>query len=257
MRALLGAHLAGELEDGGLLGGGDWGVGLVGRRRRRRRLPLLRVLVVAVGFEVGGGGEVDEEGEERADEGEEAREGEVPPRAARGDGAVGERGVRVGEDVDERGGEDDPGGVALDEEEAARVPGLPAERPRERHGEADADGARHEDGEQGARLEPRRRRPVPAHPRHRRHLPRREAPRPRHGHVNALAGVSRDGDGERGGEASRRVDGVKNDFSSVQFLQCEVGPRRWGFVEFFFLLTEYFFVSSRRGRSAGVRISHV
>uniref|UniRef100_A0A0D3G3M3 Uncharacterized protein n=1 Tax=Oryza barthii TaxID=65489 RepID=A0A0D3G3M3_9ORYZ len=92
---------------GGLLGGGDWGVGLVGRRRR---LPLLRVLVVAVGFEVGGGGEVDEEGEERADEGEEAREGEVPPRAARGDGAVGERGVRVGEDVDERSGEDDPGG---------------------------------------------------------------------------------------------------------------------------------------------------
>jgi len=158
--ALLGAHLAGELEHRNLLG--DWGVW-----RFLVAVAVVGVGVgadVGVGLEVGGSGEVDEEREQRADEGEEAREGEVPPGPARGDGAVGERGVRVGEHVDERGGEDDPRRVALDEEQAPRVVGAAAEGARERDGEADADGAGDEDGEQGPRLEPRGRRAVAADP---------------------------------------------------------------------------------------------
>jgi hypothetical protein len=152
--ALLGAHFAGEFKDGGFFGNrGVW-----------RLLVAVAAAAVAVGLEVGGGGEVDEEREQRADEGEEPREGEVPPGPARGDGAVGEGGVRVGEHVDERGGEDDPGRVALDEQQAPRVVGAPPERPRERDGEADADGASDEDRQQGPRLEPRGRRAVAAGP---------------------------------------------------------------------------------------------
>lgn len=180
-RALLGAHLTGELEHRDLLG--DWGVG---------RFPVavgVGVGVpadVGVGLEVGGSREVDEEREQRADEGEETREGEVPPGPARGDGAVGERGVRVGEHVDERGGEDDPCRVALDEEQAPRVAGAAAERARERDGEADADGAGDEDGQQRPRLEPRGRRAVAAGPGERR-AAGGEAPGAGHGASAAAA----------------------------------------------------------------------
>jgi hypothetical protein len=168
--AFPGAHFPCELEDGRRLLGDRLVVGL-----------LLAGADVAVGLEVGGRREVDEEREQRADEGEQPREGEVPPGPARGDGAVGERGLRVREHVDERGGEDDPRSVALDEEQPPRVRRAAPERPRQRDGEADADGAGHEDGEQGPRLEPRSRRAVAAGAGEGRHVAGGEAARARHG----------------------------------------------------------------------------
>lgn len=63
---------------------------------------------------MGGGGDVDEEGEEGAGDGAEAGEGEVAPRVAGSHVAVGEGLEGVGEDVDEGGGEDDAGGEGLD-----------------------------------------------------------------------------------------------------------------------------------------------
>uniref|UniRef100_A0A0D3F9E0 Uncharacterized protein n=1 Tax=Oryza barthii TaxID=65489 RepID=A0A0D3F9E0_9ORYZ len=61
--------------------GGDWNIGLVGAVAPPR--------ASGHGFEVGRGGEVNEKGKERTDEGEEAGEGEVPPGASRGNGTVG------------------------------------------------------------------------------------------------------------------------------------------------------------------------
>lgn len=75
-------------------------------------LPL--AVAVAVAVDVWRGGEVDEQGKEDADEGDEAGEGEVLPRVAGGDLAVGKGVEGVGEDVDEGGGEDNARREALD-----------------------------------------------------------------------------------------------------------------------------------------------
>lgn len=88
---------------------------------------------------------VDKEGEEGAYEGKEAGEGEVAPGVAGGELAVGEGGGGVGEDVDEGGGEDDPRGEALDEEEGVRIGLLAMEHAGEENREGYADGAGGED----------------------------------------------------------------------------------------------------------------
>lgn len=64
----------------------------------------------------------------------------------------------------EQGGEDDPGRVALDEEESLRVVGPAAEHLREHGGEVDANDAGDEDGQQGPCLEPHHHRAIPTSP---------------------------------------------------------------------------------------------
>lgn len=131
---------------------------------RELLLPLLRTKgLVGVGpalpravncvLDVGAGGEVDKEGEEGAEQGNEPSEGEVPPGVAGGDGAVGEGIEGVGEDVNEGGGEDDAGGEALDEEDGAVVGGLAVEEAGEEDGGGDAGDASKEDDEDGDELE--------------------------------------------------------------------------------------------------------
>ena len=100
-----------------------------------------------MGVDVGGGGEVDEEGEEDADEGDEAGEREVLPWVAGGHVAVGEGGEGFGEDVDEGGGEDHAGGEALDDENHLVVRGSALENPGEHHRQGDAHHAGDEDYE--------------------------------------------------------------------------------------------------------------
>ena len=81
---------------------------------------------------------------------------------ARGDPAVGECGVRLGEDVDEGGGEDDPRGEALDDGDGAVVEGFSLEEAGEEDGGGHAEHGGDEDDEDGEELEVRRRGSVAA-----------------------------------------------------------------------------------------------
>lgn len=106
---------------------------------------------------VGGRYHIDEEGEEGAEKGEQAREGEVTPGMADSDLAVCERRESVGEDVDEPGGEDNAGGEALDKELGTVVGRLTLEEAGEDHRRRDPDGAGDEDDSDGDHLEVLRR----------------------------------------------------------------------------------------------------
>lgn len=113
-------------------------------------------------LDMGTGGEVDEEGEEGAEQRYKTGEGEIPPGVASGDGAVGEGVEGVWENMDEGGGEDDAGGEALDEEDSAVVGGLAVEEAGKEDRGGNADDASEEDDEDGDELEVGRRSTVSA-----------------------------------------------------------------------------------------------
>ena len=100
--------------------------------------PNWGVVTGLVAVNMGGGGEVDEEGEDGADHGDEAGEREVLPGVVGGDVAVGEGGEGVREDVDEGGGENHAGGEALDDENRLVVHGFALENPGKHHRGGDA-----------------------------------------------------------------------------------------------------------------------
>jgi hypothetical protein len=132
--------------------------------RRRRRLLLLLLLVADGGGAHGGGGAVlevdarevacgdgvDDERADGAHHGAEPREGEVLPRPA-GEAVGRELLERVGEDVDEPRGQDDPRRERLDEEEHVPVRAQRRHAPPQ-HGQAAAQRPAHEDGEEGCAL---------------------------------------------------------------------------------------------------------
>lgn len=127
--------------------------------RRRRRLLLLLLLVADGGGgavlevdarEVARGDGVDDERADGAHHGAEPREGEVLPRPA-GEAVGRELLERVGEDVDEPRGQDDPRRERLDEEEHVPVRAQRRHAPPQ-HGQAAAQRPAHEDGEEGCAL---------------------------------------------------------------------------------------------------------
>lgn len=125
-----------------------------------RRLPRIAVLLLVLPLVELGADEVNDEGSQGRDHGEEAREGERRPGEA-GEAGIGQRLLRIGEDVDESRGEDDAGGEGLGDDEGARF--RSEESPARSHQRKRHSGdARDEDNRDGDHLQPQRCLVVPA-----------------------------------------------------------------------------------------------